>query len=438
MDDKKSDKKISDNPNTEDIKALLPALEVLGKGTRFFRQLGFKGELTLRFAGQIDQLVEHSKIIDLPDRFNEAFGSLGWIAVGSALSVEVMDKALSLHGEGRIEEAETTLVEWFTKENIELFAILRASRFHQASLRDEQLKEALQLYLEERYMAAVPLILIACDGFASDVAPVSPFEKDADLSCFDSITGHSTALPELMKRVTKGVRKSRDDKLDLPLRHGVLHGRSLGYANKKVCAKAWLLMMALVDWAIDKSSEGERRAQHERKKRETLSDVLEKYRQTKADRKTMDEFEPYDVDLPLVEPLDPGSPENGVSEFLAGWKAKNFGKMAQHAVNFTQKPVKKMAGEIRSTADHVDLVDYEILSIYRTSFARCDVRIWAKATTLTKEIEGEFSFVAFRYKTDGNVAMPSEDGRWCIQQNFMYKVMHQKFADKVKNQDTKE
>lgn len=261
MDDKKSDKKISDNPSTEDIKALLPALEVLGKGARFFRQLGFKGE----FAGQIGQLVEHSKIIGLPDRFNEAFGSFGWIAVGSALSVEVMDRALSLHGEGRIEEAETTLVEWFTKENIELFAILRASRFHQASLRDEQLKEALQLYLEGRYMAAVPLILIACDGFASDVAPVSPFEKDADLSCFDSITGHSTALPELMKRVTKGVRKSRDDKIDLPLRHGVLHGRSLGYANKKVCAKAWLLMMALVDWAIDKSSEGERRAQHEKR-----------------------------------------------------------------------------------------------------------------------------------------------------------------------------
>lgn len=97
-----------------------------------------------------------------------------------------------------------------------------------------------------------------------------------------------------------------------------------------------------------------------------------------------------------------------------------------------------MAGEIRSTADHVDLVDYEILSLHRTNVARSDVRIWAKATTLTKEIEGEFSFVAFRYKTDGNVAMPSEDGRWRIQQNFMYKVMHQKFADKVKNQDTKE
>lgn len=437
MDDKKSDKKISDNPSTEDMKALLPGLQVLEKGARFLGRLGFKRGKVLRFADQIDELVEHSKIIDLPDRFNEAFGPLGWIAVGSALSVEVMDEALSLHSEGSIDEAEMVLVEWFTKENIELFAILRARRFHQASLRDDQLKEALHLYLEERYMAAVPLILIACDGLASDVAPVSPFEKGADLSCFDSITGHSTALPELMKRITKGVRKSRDDELDLPLRHGILHGRSLGYANKKVCAKAWLLMMALVDWATDKSSEEERRAQHEKKQQETLSDVLEKHRQTQADRKAMDAFEPYHFDLPFNKPLAPGSPENAVSEFLSGWKAKNFGKMAQHAVNVTQKPAKKMAGEIRSTADHVELINYEILSIHRTTVARCDVRLWARAKTLMNEVDGEFSLVVFRFTAEGNVAMPSEDGKWCIQQNFMYKIMQEKFADTANNPSTK-
>ena len=290
MNDKKRGKRISDNPSTEEMKALLPGLQALAKGAGVLGKLGIKREQMKRFSDQIDDLVEQSQIIDLPDRFNEAFGPLGWIAVGSALSVNVMNDALSLHASGKMDDAEAVLVDWFTKENIELFAILRARRFHQAELRDDQLKEALQLYLEERYMAAVPLILIACDGFASDVAPVSPFEKDADLSCFDSITAHSTALPALMKLITKGVRRSRDDELDLPLRHGILHGRSLGYANKKVCAKAWLLMMALVDWAIDKSSEDERREKHEKKQRETFSDILDQHRKTQADKKTIDAF----------------------------------------------------------------------------------------------------------------------------------------------------
>ena len=422
------EKKISDNPSTKEMKALLPGLHALGKGAFFLGKLSFRREKMLRFAGQIDELVEQSKIIDLPDRFNEAFGALGWIAVGSALSVDVINEALTLHADGRINEAEMALVEWFTAENIELFAILRARRFHQASLRDDQLKEALQLYLEGRYMAAVPLILIACDGFASDVALVSPFEKDTDLSCFDSITGHSTALPELVKLITKGVRKSRNDTLELPLRHGILHGRSLGYANKKVCAKAWLLLMALVDWAVDKSSEDERRVQYEKKQHETLSDTLEKHRRTYADRKIMDAFVPYDVDLPLIGPLDPDSPENALSEFLAGWKAKNFGKMALHSVNLTQNPIKRMAGEMRSATDLVELSDSEILSFHRTSVARCDVRIWAKAKTLTKDVEGEFNLVIFRFADDGNVAMPNDNGRWCIQQNFMYNIMHEKFA----------
>jgi len=289
-------------------------------------------------------MMKQADILDLPDRFNAAFGERGWIAVGGAMSVDVMKEALELYDNGKADEAEDVLVEWFTEDNIKLFAILRARRFHEAELRDDQLEEALRLYLEERYMAAVPLILIACDGFASDVAPVSPFEKDADLSCFDSITGHDTSLPALIKLITKGVRKSRDDEIDVPLRHGILHGRSLGYANKKVCAKAWLLMMALVDWAIDKSSEEERRREYEEKQSRTLADDLRSFSKTQADKRVIEAFEPYEKAGPF-EDLAPDGPEMAVTEFLSGWKAKNYGKMGKFAVNLLNKPANKMAGE---------------------------------------------------------------------------------------------
>ncbi len=47
-------------------------------------------------------------ILDLPDRFNAAFGSIGWITVGSALSVDVTNSALELNNAGKGDEAEQT------------------------------------------------------------------------------------------------------------------------------------------------------------------------------------------------------------------------------------------------------------------------------------------------------------------------------------------
>ena len=79
----------------------------------------------------------------------------------------------------------------------------------------------------------MPLILIACDGFTPDVLGTSPFEKDANLTAFESITGHSNSLPFLIKELTTGVRKSSDEELTLPLRRGILHGQLLGYASGK-------------------------------------------------------------------------------------------------------------------------------------------------------------------------------------------------------------
>ena len=235
---------------------------------------GIKNEKLAELGAMAADLQEKAEIIGLPDRFNEVFGSKGWICVGSAMAVTVMQDAIKLAEAGKDEEAEQVLVDWFTEDNINLFAIKRARRFHQARLRDDQLNEALKLYLEERYMAAVPLILIACDGFASDVSGVSPFAEKADLTVYDSITGHHTGLPTLIGMLVKGPYKSRDDELNTPERHKILHGRALGYANKVVCAKAWLLMMALVDWAIDKDSEKERRSDAERKANHTLWDTI--------------------------------------------------------------------------------------------------------------------------------------------------------------------
>lgn len=430
MTNKDDKSKIAENPTAKEMATVLPALKAIGTVAGALGKLGIKREALKAFKSQIDDLTRQAAILDLPDRFNTAFGKRGWITVGSALSVDTMNRALELHDAGKSDEAEQALVEWFTKENIELFAITRARRFHAALLRDDQLREALNLYLEERYLAAVPLILIACDGFASDVLGTSPFAKNADLTSFDSIVGHSTGLPALIGLLTKGAYKSDDEEIDLPERHKIIHGRSLGYGNKTVCAKAWLLMMALVDWAIDKSSEDGRRAEAERKENTTWSTTFDQIRKNEADKREIEAFQPFEQEGPFGEALDEGSPEIAVLEFLSGWKTKNFGKMAKHAVNLTSKPFKKMAGEMRSMAEFVELEHFEFRRIRHSTVARCDARVWVKAKTLSKTVEGELDLLVIRYTADGNVAMPTDgDGTWTIQQNCIYNVMHGKFVE---------
>ena len=225
----------------------MPLIRLVKNVVGLTRKFGITNERLDRLYETSEIALEQSDIIELPDRFNDAFAEKGWIATNS-MSADIMRRALELHRAGKEIEAENEIVSWFKEDTITLFAINRAKKFNKASNRWEQIHEALKLTLEERYMSAVPLILIACDGFASDVMGASPFAKDADLTAFDSITGHSNSLSSLVRLVTKGVRKSSNDELTLPLRHGILHGQSLGYANRTVCAKSWLLMIALVDW----------------------------------------------------------------------------------------------------------------------------------------------------------------------------------------------
>lgn len=424
-----SGEKISDNPTAKELRSILPFFRLLGSAAGFAARLGIKRDAMASFKSSVDELMASADILELPDRFNAAFANQGWIATNS-FAVDAMRAAVEFHGKGNTEQAESSILDWFTQENIQLFAIIRSRRYHIAHLRHEQLEEALRLYLEGRYMAAVPLILIACDGFASDVSGISPFEKNADLTCFDSIAGHHTSLPALMKLFVQGVRKSTDAELNIPKRHGILHGRSLGYANKIVCAKAWLLMVALVDWAEDKSLE-EARIEGRRKKDSTSwRDTFEKTRQLQIDKKIIDEFQPSESIGPYIGPYDSRSVEYALIEFLEGWQKRNFGRMSKHVINMTKKPTGKMAGEIRNMVEFVTLEEYEIICIRRSTVARCDVRVRIQAKTLSKTVSGEFRILAFRCNGDGDVAMPADqDCIWAVQQNCIYHVMSENFAD---------
>lgn len=421
----KKDKSIVDLPSAREISTGLPFVKVARGLANLALKAGVGGEKAQRILDSADALLAQSDILSLPDRFNAAFAESGWIAT-SSLSADTMRAALKLHEEGDDEAAEEVILDWLTPDVINLFAITRSKSFGDVHGRWDQLREALALTEEGRYWSAVPLILIACDGFASDVLGNSPFEKNADLALFDSVVGHPTSLPAAVARVTKGVRKSSDEPLSLPLRHGILHGRSLGYANRIVCGKAWMLMIALVDWAVDKREEETRRAKDEARRATSWRDLGESLEKNRADKEQIEAFTRRQWDGPFDSDLADDEPPLAFREFLSGWKTKNFGLMAKRAVNITLQKHGHLAGRMRSDAEHIQLTDFEIISVIQTTVARAEARVRMSGQTLKGDVGGEFMILAFRHTPEGNVAMPTDPGAWQVQQGCIFDLMHER------------
>ena len=386
------------------------------------KRLGISGKRLDRIHQGAENVLKQAEIPTLPDRFNAAFVQKGWIA---AISVDTMQRALDLHEAGEHQHAEDEILAWFQEDTINRRAIVRSKSFNKARSRWDQLREALKLTFEEGYWAAVPLILIACDGFASDVLGVgdSLFKEGVDITVFDSIPGHPSSLPLLIKVLTKGVRKSSDEELTLPLRHGILHGRSLGYANRVVCMKAWLLMIALVDWEHDKTTEKERILEYERQANTSFRDAMEAVRKNEAINRTMKAFEPREKQGPFEDIGDEDSPEFAINEFLTCWKNQNYGKMAEWIENPTKIPIKKMAGQLRQRTEFINLLAFEIRSVRQSTIARAEAIVFLKGWKLREEVEGEFQVVARRTNPEGGLVLPADEGQWFVQEKCIWDLL---------------
>ena len=426
---KKENNRIEDLPSSRVMSEQLAA-------TRLFRgvadcalKLGVGGEAARKIVEGADEILARAEIVGLPDRFNAAFSKRGWIAT-SSMPTDAIRNALRHHEEGNDEAAETAIIEGMTSQVIDL-AIMQSKRFSQVHGRFDQLREALALTEEERYWSAVPLILIACDGLASEKLGKSPFSKDEPpLALFDSMVGHATGLPVLIAQASATIKVSSDEILSLPQRHGILHGRSLGYANRAVCFKAWMLLMAIVDWAADKEDEDTRRKTDETRRSTNWRDLATALAENHSTDLAIRNFKDRQWPCPLEADLAEDEPPFIFRDFLSGWSSGNYGRMAKHTLYVLQTTsIKKAAGELRSLYGGIELASFEILSVTQTAVSRAEARVRMSGRNWVREIHGEFLVVTLRLQENGSPALPSDSGSWQIQPRFILDFSNNKRID---------
>ena len=420
-----NDKKIADNYTPAKLRQEQEGIELT---RQLGEALGFSqgnGEFR-KFAEQVEAISSNTdRLLTLPDRFNDAFANTGWIALGS-MSAEVMEKAINIKSEGDDHGADSIIADWFDRSTIRQFGINPAKSINKADDRWHQLDEALVLYEEGRYIAAVPLILIATDGVASDALGISIYARDVDTSSFDSVVGHETGLASLLSLVCRTARRSSNDNLELPERHAILHGRRPNYGTRTVAAKAWLLFIAVVEFARDRASETARRTDAE-KPEPTLEESLNSLAEARAEAARNAAFVPIEFEIDPDANEAARTPLAALLKFLGAWKSKNYRELGQFSMVDAALPPNEKARQLRSAAEFVELLDYHLVSVRQTTVARFDAQVRLSVSVMGRTgAEITLPVIGFRSSvTTGISALDEENDSWRVQHNCIVAAMTQ-------------
>jgi hypothetical protein len=357
----------------------------------------------------------------LPDHFNRLFAERGWIAY-DLFNVDLAQAAVEKAEAGDIDGAETDLVEYYNEEHI-LWHLRTMQAVEAFRPRLSLVDKALDDYLQGRYHACVPVVLIQLDGLVNDFGNYGFFTEGADLEAWDSIAAHSTGLEALAKVLGKTRRKLTTETLSVPYRHGILHGRDLGYDNKMVAAKAWAALFAVREWAY-KVEQKEVKAPPEQPS-SIWRDIFRTLQDNAKLQSQLKEWHPRSLQVGLdisasgePEAYEHGGPEQKLVEYLTHWRKRNYGKMAQCLAVSTlrlHKSINALAGELREYYEPRILKSFTLLEVQDSAPA---VTLIQARLFFEEHDEGRGHVVEYRLlfesETGKAVTRGAPEGRWGV------------------------
>jgi hypothetical protein len=286
-------------------------------------------------------------LLDVQSSFTDTFASRGWIAHGG-MNHDASLRALRSAKMGDFAAADDLLADSFNDNWVHLI-LLQLGSLKCFAKRVELAKLAAEDYSAQRYHACIPLVLMLLDGMGQELLGASFLRQGVNLAKRDSFLEVGPGLCALIKTMTATRPRTNVKPIDVPFRHGILHGVDLGYANRIVAAKCWGALHAAGTYAHQVENP------KIPKVRGSLREALRNYASTLKDheelRKHLDAWKPRErselVASLADEPPRTGTPERCAFDLLLAWKRRNFGQMAQLVQNLHEDNLGALAGRIR-------------------------------------------------------------------------------------------
>lgn len=227
------------------LRYLRPFIWLMGrKGREASAAIGQSLEQIPELEAQLEGLRE------TPDKFNARYRERGWIA-SDDMNFDAMVRAVEIADSQGIEEGESYLLDYYDNDEIgrwlKIFCFIPFME-----PRRDLLLAAFEDHKADRYHASVPVVLAQIDGITHDLVSQTFHKRGRKraLEATETIVGDPEGLAALSDLVSVSRRDTTGDQIGIPYRHGILHGRDLGYANQEVSTKSFALLLALRPWVL--------------------------------------------------------------------------------------------------------------------------------------------------------------------------------------------
>ena len=362
------------------------------------------------------------ELMCLPDRFNAQFAERGWIMFED-MNENVATKAVAMAEEGKIDEAEQVLVEFWTTEIIR-FHITQLKSVEAFPTRWQLAIDAEELYSQGKYHACTLIVLAVLDGIVQETSARflginQNFSAEKTiLEAWDSIAGHSTGLSNLKKVMLKPRKKTNTEVVTLPYRHGIVHGMDVNFNTRIVAAKAWAALFSVGEWArLAQCGQLSKPAPEQSKSiLQKICCYFFKIKQLRQLRAEMDSFKPRSLwqegGIPAVgapEDYEQGTPERALVEFLTSWKKKNYGRMAKFITKIGIQA--KSPRELRDSFEGTQLHSFKITNIEDKAIGRSVISVCLVVRNLKCEWTRSLDVVMIK-KSDSENREEKESCSW--------------------------
>lgn len=355
--------------------------------------------------------------------FNERFSSYGWCAYDS-MSFALIESANDAFDKSGIEAAEQVLINYYTDDVSKIVHWIKNSS-DAFFVRNNLIDRFFEDHFAGRYYASVPLALIIVDGAVNDFTKSKGFfAEGTSVDAWDCLVGCSDGLSKLKGIFNQNRTKTNTERITLPYRNGILHGRDLNYANEYVSCKCVALMFAIADWMKMKNSEQTRKEKYEKSLNPPpIRESLLRLAENKKIREEISSWKKRSVtvgeDIPAsgkVEDYAEYPYIVKIVEMLDAWKSRNYGKLSIYLQRMFSSSLSagKRAGECRKIFENKILNCFEIIEVEERACALSKVVVRVSFTT---DIEKEATLVfGCVYESNSDrVGVPwRNNGNWML------------------------
>lgn len=390
-----------------------------------------------------------------PDRFNQYYSELGWIAYES-MNSDLMRNAVKLAEDNKRNDGERLLLKYYTDNDSIRYLLTKLKSRPGFTKRYELLLKAYDDYRSERFHSCIPVFLMIIDGVVDEVTKSNKgfFASDFDPELWNSIVGHENGLSRIAKIYAKTRKKVNTEPITLPYRNGILHGKDINYDNVLVATKCLATVFAVGDWVEQyesgkhikpEPSKPQSFLQQLKELHETLTSAQMQYVECEKMKEEIESWESRKISDEYINNINlkkesciRNSPEEKLSEFMNFFSTKNYGKLHDIIERNHDKSSKgQYIQKIKSYIDDLSLLDYKIVSIKYCAPCISEIEVELNVIDRSKE---EISFTTqcrMIYQKDAFNATPlvrgNPEGRWFIMHFFINEIYSRYWTTQIQN-----